>query len=199
MNEQTSNLPPPLPQFDEQAPIATSSAEWLYVANGERRGPISATAIQQLLNRKEITADTPVWRKGMLEWKPLRETSLAELVASEPPPISSSHIGNGYVWVLALMPLAVGLIEGMLAANNYPRGLPLQVPALFNALLGWIDYRLLEKAGYKSTGLRVAAILLTPVYLFMRARRLNQRPVYAMTWLASFAVGLLIYGAAAAD
>jgi hypothetical protein len=35
--------------------------------------------------------------------------------------------------------------------------------------------------------------LLTPVYLFLRAKRLKQRPYYAVAWILSLIVGFLIY------
>jgi len=184
--------PPPLPR-------SQTAAEWFIVKNGTRHGPLTAAVISSMLERKEVGTDAQVWRTGMSEWKPIRESDLSDLVATEPPPISSSQIGNSYVWTLAVVPLLIGLIEATLEANNASRGLPLQLPALVGALLGWLDYRLLEKAGYKSWGLRAAAVLLTPVYLFMRAKRLKQRPTYAICWLVSFAVGLLIYGSVTAQ
>lgn len=144
----------------------------------------------------------------MPEWKPLRESDLGELVAAEPPAISSKHIGNGYVWTLALLPLGLGVIEAAISASNqeaaarslilgFPyhpsRGLPFQVPVVINAILGWLDDRRLKQAGYGSRVTRAAAVLLTPAYLFLRAKRLKQRPYYAMAWILSMIVGFLIY------
>jgi hypothetical protein len=146
----------------------------------------------------------------MPEWKPLRESDLADLVAAEPPAISSQHIGSGYLWTLALLPLVFGVIEAAVSASNqeaaarslvlkFPyhpsRGLPFQVPVLINALLGWLDDRRLKQAGYGSRLTRVTAVLFTPVYLFLRAKRLKQRPYYAVNWILSMIVGFLIYAA----
>jgi hypothetical protein len=144
----------------------------------------------------------------MPEWKPLRESDLGELVAAQPPAISSKHIGNGYVWMLALLPLVLGVIEPVVSASNqdavarslalgipyHPsRGLPFQVPVVINGLLGWLDDRRLQQAGYGSRATRVAAVLLAPVYLFLRAKRLKQRPYYTVAWILSLIVGFLIY------
>jgi hypothetical protein len=146
----------------------------------------------------------------MPEWKPLRESDLADLVAAEPPPISSQHIGNSYVWTLALLPLVFGVIEAAVSASNqeaaarslvlgFPyhpsRGLPFQLPVVINALLGWLDDRRLKQAGYGSRLTRVTAVLFTPAYLFLRAKRLKQRPHYAVAWILSMIVGFLIYAA----
>lgn len=205
MTEELS-APPPLP--DLGAANQPAPNEWHYVVNGARRGPTTAETIKDLLNKKEIETDTQVWRKGMPEWKPLRESDLRDLVAAEPPPISSKHIGNGYVWTLALLPLVIGVIEALVSASNqdaavrslalgfpyHPSGgLPIQVPLAVNALLGWLDDRRLQQAGYGSRITRVTAVLLAPVYLFLRAKRLNQRPYYAVAWIISMIAGFLIY------
>jgi hypothetical protein len=199
------SAPPPLPNLGE---VSNHANEWYYVANGARQGPTTATTIRNLLNKKELETDTQVWRKGMPEWKPLRESDLADLVAAEPPAISSQHIGNGYVWTLALLPLVFGVIEAAVSASNqeaaarslvlgFPyhpsRGLPFQVPVVINALLGWLDDRRLKQAGYGSRLTRVTAVLFAPVYMFLRAKHLKQRPYYAVAWIISFIVGFLVY------
>jgi hypothetical protein len=208
MSEQISNLPPPIPAKDEPPEINLKPNEWHYVANGAKKGPVSATTIRDLLNRKEIEPDTQVWRKGMTDWKSIRESDLAELVATEPPPISPQHIGNGYVWILAFIPLIFGVIDAAVAASNqeaaarslvlgFPyhasKGLPFQIPLLINALLGWLDDRKLKQAGYGSRLTRVTAVLFQPIYLFLRAKRLKQRPYYAVAWIISMIAGFLIY------
>jgi hypothetical protein len=201
------SAPPPLPNLGE---VNNQANEWYYVASGARQGPTTAAAIRDLLSKKQIETDTQVWRKGMPEWKPLRESDLADLVAAEPPAISSKHIGNGYVWTLALLPLVFGVIEAAVSASNqeaaarslvlgFPyhpsRGLPFQVPLVINALLGWLDDRRLKQAGYGSRFTRITAVLFQPVYLFLRAKRLKQRPYYAIAWMLSMIVGFLIYAA----
>ncbi|RXG84844.1 DUF4339 domain-containing protein [Bradyrhizobium zhanjiangense] len=134
------SAPPPLP--DPGVANQPAPNEWYYVVNGARRGPMTADTMKDLLNSNQIAADTQVWRKGMPEWKPLRESNLGDLVPAEAPAISSKHIGNGYVWTLALLPLVIGVIEAVVSASNqeaavrslalgFPyhpsRGLPYQV------------------------------------------------------------------------
>jgi hypothetical protein len=94
MTEELS-APPPLPDLGEANKPELN--EWYYVAKGSRHGPTTAAAIKSLLDKKEIEIETQVWRKGMPDWRSLRESDLADLVAAEPPAISSQHIGNGYV------------------------------------------------------------------------------------------------------
>jgi hypothetical protein len=196
--------PPPVP---EQAG-KPSSNEWYYVAKGARHGPTTAMTIKAFLDKKELETDTQVWRKGWAEWKSLRDSELAELVASEPPSISPQHIGNGYVWTLAFLPLVFSVIEAAVTASNqeaaarslvlgFPyhpsKGLPWQIPLLINGVLGWLDDQRLKRAGYGSQFTRVTAVLFQPVYLFVRAKRLKQRPYYAVAWILSLIVGFLVY------
>jgi hypothetical protein len=198
--------PPPPPGAGDTNKF--DSNQWYYVVNGTRQGPTTATAIKDLLDKSKIEMDTQVWRKGMLEWKSLRESDLGELVAAEPPAISPQQIGNGYVWMLALLPLVLGLTDAAISASNqdaairslvlgFPyhssKGLPFQVPAIINAVLGWLDDRRLKQAGYGSRLTRVTAVLLTPAYLFLRAKRLKQRPYYAIAWILSMIAGFIAY------
>ncbi|WP_338691743.1 DUF4339 domain-containing protein [Bradyrhizobium sp. 26S5] len=104
-------MPPPLPRSE-------TAAEWFVIKDGARLGPVTASAIRAMIGRKEIEADAQVWRSGMPEWKRIRDSELADLVAAEPPPISSMHIGSGYVWVLAFLPLVFCFIEASIAASN---------------------------------------------------------------------------------
>jgi hypothetical protein len=204
MSEELS-VPPPLPNSEKD-----NSPEWYYVAKGARQGPTTASAIKTLLGKKEIETDAQVWRKGMLEWTSLRESDLAELVATEPPAISPQRIGNGYVWTLAFLPLIWGIVDASIDASNqqaaartivlgFPytpsKGLPVQIPVLVNALFGWLDELRLRKAGYGSKWMRVAAVLLTPVYLFARAKRLKQAPWYAVCWIVTFLLGIFLVAA----
>lgn len=210
MSEQTVNSPPPIPNSDEPPPLSAKPDEWHYVSNGVKKGPVSATTLRGLLKRKEIETDTQVWRKGMTDWKSIRESDLADLVAAEPPAISSQYIGNGYVWILAFLPLVWGFIDASIEASNqqaaartmvlgFPyhpsRGIPFQIPLVLNALFGWLDELRLRKAGYGSTWMRAAAVLLIPVYLFARAKRLKQRPWYAICWIVTFLFGVFLVAA----
>jgi hypothetical protein len=191
MTEELS-VPPPLPNSE----IASqASNEWYYVLNGARQGPTTATVVGELLKKKTIAADTQVWRKGMTEWKTVRESDLSELVAAEPPAISPQQISNVYVWTLAFMPLVFGLVE---ASNVVQNDFNLfRASSLVSGSLGLLDYfTKLKKAGYNSWGLRATSLLVPPVYLFWRAKVLKQRPYYAIAWIVSLIISLLLVSSA---
>jgi membrane protease subunit (stomatin/prohibitin family) len=62
----------PAAQPSEPPPLPTDA--WFYAVGGERRGPVSASAL-----RGGITAETLVWRRGMSEWTPA--SAVPELAA----------------------------------------------------------------------------------------------------------------------
>ena len=182
-------------------------SEWYYTTNGLREGPVTDVVIQDLVQRGTIAADTQVWRKGMAAWQELRESELGSLVASEPPPISGELVNNTLVWVVAFLPLIFGTIEAVIAHDNqvnaiahfsfgFPESqmtdLPWFIPAGFNAVLCLWDETWVKRAGYGSNWQKLFAIVLVPVYLFVRAKRLKQRPSYAITWVCMMVLSLLL-------
>ena len=205
MADQTSSSPPPIPN--------ANANDWYYVANGAKKGPVSLATIKDLLNKKESETDTQVWRKGMIDWKNIRESELAELVATEPPAVAPQHIGNGYVWTLAFLPLIWGFIDASIDFANQKamwsslagvpyhktNEFPWQIPFAINGLFGWLDELRLRKAGYGSKWMRAAAVLLVPVYLFVRAKRLKQRPWYAVCWIVTFFLGIFLIASVQPD
>jgi hypothetical protein len=50
--------------------------EWYYAVGDESRGPCAQEEIMQLLKNGHIARETPVWHKGMPDWKPLYATGL---------------------------------------------------------------------------------------------------------------------------
>lgn len=193
--------------FDQPPPIPGIKPEWYYVQNGSQRGPVTATELKSLLSNKTIDPETQVWRTGLGEWKSVRETELADIVQHVPPPISPTLVRNGLVWTVAVLPLLFGIIDASIAHENqmalartFTLGFPAKTPirdvppgiytGLTMTLCFWDSFRL-KKAGYQIGYLPVAS-LITPVYLFLRAKKVTQRPTYAIAWLVTFVVGLLL-------
>jgi len=199
-----TNLPPELPGTE---------TTWHYVQAGEKRGPVSELAIRDLLQKKAIHPDTLVWQAGMKDWLALRQSDLSHLVANQPPSLSPSTIGNGYVWTLAILPLVYGFFDASIATSNQKAlawhqiagapyrptaNLAWQIPILINALLGYMDNQRLKKAGYGTIWTRVFAVLATPIYLFVRAKKLSQTPWYAIVWIISFLISIFLVAAVTA-
>ena len=152
--------------------------EWHYAYKGERLGPVSIAKIEQLVQSGDITRDTAVWKKGLANWCPAHETDINSLFSqsSAPPPMKGDDVSDTAVWVLAFVPL-LGIFLGWWLF-------------FVNAALCCWDLRNLKKAGHDDKGMTVWALLLVPVYLFVRASRLKQKNAYAWVWLGIFLLSI---------
>ncbi|BBZ99851.1 DUF4339 domain-containing protein [Bradyrhizobium diazoefficiens] len=180
---------------------------WFYAEGGQRKGPVPTDKLRELLAAQTIDGETPVWRKGLADWQPLRTTEIGMQLKDTPPPIAANRVNNGLVWALALAPLAYLFVEVALLnyQNSHPAGdeffevflspLSWLVPVLTNAVLCLVDTEQLKRAGYSSGWLTLFALLLAPVYLFLRAQRLRQTPTYGFVWIASFIVSIILRAA----
>ena len=54
----------------------TNDEQWFYAQGGQRKGPVSADELRELLATLTIDGETPVWSKGMVDWQPLRNTEV---------------------------------------------------------------------------------------------------------------------------
>jgi GYF domain 2 len=190
----------------------TSDEAWFYAQGGQRKGPVPADKLRELLAAQTIDGETPIWRKGLADWQPLRTTEIGAQLKDTPPAIAADHVNNGLVWALALAPIAYLFVDlAVLNSQNthiiqYQDDTPVYdpffatfilpltwlIPLLTNAALCLLDTRQLKRAGYSSEWLTLFALLLAPVYLFVRAQRLRQTPTYGFVWIASFIVSIIL-------
>lgn len=187
---------------DTSMTASGTEAGWYYTSAGQRIGPVSGADLRQLLSENKINGDTPLWKPELgAQWKALRETDLGVLVAGGPPPVAGNQIGNSLVWAVAVLPLVSGFIRSMLIEASLESGseTTAQWPTvvgvfalILNVALNLLDERKLEEAGHGGKWLTAFALILTPVYLFMRASRLKQIPSYAIVWLITFFISLYV-------
>lgn len=193
----------------------TSDEQWFYAQGGQRKGPVTAETLRELLAARMIDGETPVWRQGLADWQPLRTTEIGTQLKDNPPPIAANHVNNGLVWALALAPIAYLFLDLAILNSQtahiiqwqddtpvYDRfyetflaPLPWLVPMLTNAVLCLVDTEQLKRAGYSSGWLTLFALLLAPIYLFVRAQRLHQTPTYGFVWIASFFLAVFLRSA----
>jgi hypothetical protein len=181
--------------------------QWHYTLNGNRLGPVPESQLVKMIEAKKLDQDTQVWQQGLSDWLPIRQSSLAGAFHSVPPPISSALVRNGWVWLVAFVPLIDALIIFCIrwyvlgecdagrdfncqAFLNDPSiyDTPWWAVSLVNGGLCLLDERRLAKAGYSNRYLPFLALLIVPVYLFVRARRLKQTPWYGFVWIGLFAL-----------
>ncbi len=179
--------PPPTPQ---------QRNAWYYSQEGTRFGPINEDQIRKLIAAHTIRPDSLVWCEGLADWTPAHQTDIRHLLgsATTPPPLPGESVNNGIVWTVALAPIIATLLQDILAAATvHPRSEFWWVALPLNIGLCLADQRKLKNAGHNTDGMTMWALLLVPVYLFVRASRLKQNNSYALVWLATFFISLFIY------
>lgn len=71
--------PPPIPKI-----------VYFIYANGQQKGPFEMDVLKNMVQTKEITLDTFVWKQGMAQWEPAKNTELNSLFSEQllgtPPP-----------------------------------------------------------------------------------------------------------------
>ncbi len=70
--------PPPAPPAERQ---------WHIAANGATQGPFPQSQLAEMARSGTLTAASLVWTAGQDGWKPVADTSLADLLAQTPPPL----------------------------------------------------------------------------------------------------------------
>src|SRR5262252_5197055 len=72
----------------------------VYMRGGESAGPEDSDGIVALYHRRQISAETPVWRLGMPTWRALGETF--PKINETPPPLSTGDSAVHGPWAPGL-------------------------------------------------------------------------------------------------
>ena len=173
-----------------QNELPTPPRTWHVEIDGQRKGPMTKSQIDQLIGDGKLSRDSLVWHTGAPDWQPLSATEFSAGFANTPPPLTGKAIPNGLVWTLAFAPLLGAFLGGLFAGmlrmdpNSF-----WWVTLALNVVLSLMDERRLKGAGYDTA--RMGSAWLVPVYLYKRAQVLNQNLAYFITWVVCFAVSLI--------
>lgn len=173
----------------QQIELSKAEADWHYEVNGVRSGPVTESEIGDLISASKLGRRSLVWRKGMAGWMALDTTAFGERFASEPPPLTGAAVSNTLVWWLAFGPLlgvfAAGFLSGLThkSIDNF-----WWTTLVLNIALSLADEKKLKQAGHDTKQMGSAVIV--PVYLYKRAKILNQSLSYFIVWLVLFGLSL---------
>lgn len=81
--------------------------EWFYINNSMRCGPCDKEKISVFIQQGQISKDTLVWKKGMLNWLPAGQTELIHTIKDVVPPMPNNIVSNKYAWTLATIPILI--------------------------------------------------------------------------------------------
>lgn len=194
IEEKLSTPPPPPPTQRSSTKVVSnesktedSDVQWFYCINGKRIGPVTEYDIKQFLEAGTLNIETLLWRKGFDNWIRLGDTTLIQLI-TVPPPLTGIAVNNGIIWIVAFLPIIGTFIEYFIAGaiETEPGNLWFITLAL-NIGFCFLDERVLKNAGHDTKKFG-GWIWLIPVYLFKRAKALNQSLAYFITWIICFAL-----------
>jgi hypothetical protein len=173
---------------------------WFYEEKGERKGGASEQEMAKLIRSGRLGYGSSVWVHGFNEWAKLEDTPLRQHLQQTPPPLAGSQVNNTLVWVLAFAPIIGYLMEWFVAgALNSSESAAVRamenasywyITLALNLLLSFFDEKRLQKAGHNTSRFS-GWVWLVPVYLYQRAKNLQQNLAYFIVWLACFALVLL--------
>jgi hypothetical protein len=173
----------------QNAETFAAEADWHYELNGVRTGPVTEDEMAELISSNKLGRGSFVWKKGMTDWMTLEKTAFSDRFANEPPPLTGAAVSNTVVWWLAFAPLIGLFIEEFLsgATHKSPNDF-WWVTLVLNIALSIADEKKLKQAGHKTD--QMGPSFIVPVYLFKRAKILNQSNSYFIVWLVLFGLSL---------
>ncbi len=171
---------------------------WFYEESGRRKGGVTETEIISLIENGTINYGTSVWKEGFPEWLYIENTELLKHLAKvSPPPLTGDKVNNTVVWFLAFAPIIGLFLEGVVAGLFYGDSYQAELAAsnaefwyvtvALNIILCILDERKLKSAGQDTSNFK-GWVWLVPVYLYQRAKKLNQNLAYFVVWLVCFSI-----------
>ncbi len=156
----------------------SEDAQWYYYKGSDRCGPVAASEIANLLRIGEIDRKTLVWKSGMTDWAPLNQTALNTLATDVVPPIPMQAISDKYAWALATVPF---LCDLFLTQLNIIGLINMLIIIGINCAFLILDIKEIKKVGGNPGNWIWLGFVIIPVYLFVRASKVNRKYGYAIT------------------
>jgi len=97
-------------------------SDWHYEHKGQALGPVTIEEMNRLIRKRTVRGETLVWRDGMGDWLPARDTELAEVVRETEldrgtPTQQARNIPLGGLVAIAVF-LAAIVLGGFVALGN---------------------------------------------------------------------------------
>lgn len=179
----------------------TSQEGWFYAAESGRVGPVTADAISALREEGKIGDHTLLWRQSFgSEWRPFstveefRDTTL-------PPPLPIARINNTYANIYCVVPLIGMVVESILGVRGViTSSTPVMVVVLayviVYALLMQLDFKEIARSGNETvnTGSVGWTVVVAPVYLYIRDKRLGFGQTRLVVMIAALIAGFFLPG-----
>jgi len=163
--------------------------EWFYINNNMRCGPYDKEKISVFIQQGQISKDTLVWKKGMLNWLPAGQTELIHTIKDVVPPMPNNIVSNKYAWTLATIPILISWFAELI---GFPTVVVIICAISLNVIFLMLDSDELNKVGINVNNWMWMGVVLVPAYLFVRASKTNKQYGYAIMWCVMFLFDLII-------
>jgi hypothetical protein len=171
-----------------------SERSWFFGSQGQQQGPYSEIQLRELIAKGTVTADTLVWREGMVSWQKAGETPDLHSGTSGPPGFPASggysdgalqsgqpislEIGTwalfgrallyliGYLFIIPLPWIATAIYRWLVAHLRIPRW----TNPTFTGQPGdiWYVFIILALCTYAGlSGVRYIGLILLPIEIFL--------------------------------
>ena len=170
--------------------------QWHYEEGGERKGPVTEEEIKHLIDNRKIVYGSLIWKRGTSGWIKVDDSGFRDyLQLNQVPPLDGSKVDDKVVWVLAFAPVIGFMLSCMLSGAAHNGSIEhasdyWYITLLLNIGLAYFDENRLSKAGHDTSKFK-GMVWLVPVYLFQRAKNLNQGNSYFIVWIVCFVLSLL--------
>lgn len=191
--------PPPLtpdkPLSDDVPPTpdagAESSNQWHYISGGSSSEPASKEKILDLITAGDLTTSSKVWSNHLTEWTKISDIPELLKLSSNgaPPALDAKDMKNFWFYALIVAPMIVSFILLVITESTEIMKGEYDFFAFMvvNTLLATADQTAMRRAGQstKAKGLLIWALILIPVYVWMRARRTGMSAWPLVLWFCS--------------
>ncbi len=165
--------------------------DWHYSANGRKFGPLSREDLISHFADGRITGTTLVWTSEFgPSWKQYSD-AIPDHHGTTPPPLPASAVNDFWAWCLTVVPIAGALVEVALQPSQEILTFILITYAAINGLVAFADQKAIEGSGRKRAPIW-AAILIVPLYLYLRNKWLGKRQITLAVWCLSFAASIYV-------
>lgn len=191
--------------INEQPPVFNTKEEknWFCILNDEQSGPYSKRELKDLYQGQKIKGNNLVWKSGMADWQRLDQCDVFNDLhdQSQPPLRKGDHVNNAWIWALAFAPIISSVVFELIGSSylrselmkgNYDieslrstlENINLLITVVINIGFSYMDDRTLKKCGYDTK--QLGSYIIIPVYMYKRAKELNQNLAYFITWIVCF-------------
>lgn len=162
----------------------SENLQWFYVIGSDKFGPVDLNEIKRLIKEGHITRETYVWNNQMRDWtEACRVKKLSDELGIVSPSIPMKAVSSAYAWALATIPLLASYNAYMFTSNEY---IITAIAIGLNILFFALDCRELNKAGKDPGNWIWTGLVLVPVYLFVRGKKMGKQYGYGITWVLLF-------------